>query len=169
MTDVLISEMRAGLMVLTMNRPENRNALNPALCVALTECLGRAAEDPAVRAVVLTGAGGTFSVGGDVKAMNEGSGRNAPESERVVALRSHGGLALPLRNAQADNRGHRGAGGGCRAIARTRVRLPHLRQERKAHHRLRQCGRGTGRNTILWFRRDDCSGRDDASWLPTSL
>jgi 2-(1,2-epoxy-1,2-dihydrophenyl)acetyl-CoA isomerase len=87
LTDVLVSQMRAGLMVLTMNRPDNRNALDAALCIALAEHLGRAAEDPAVRAVVLTGAGGTFSVGGDVKAMNEASGRNAPESERVAALR----------------------------------------------------------------------------------
>jgi len=58
LTDVLLSEMRAGLMVLTMNRPEHRNALNAALCIALAEHLRRAAEDPAVRAVVFTGAGG---------------------------------------------------------------------------------------------------------------
>ena len=88
MTEILLSEMRGGLMVLTMNRPESRNALNPALCMALAERLAAAAEDPAVRAVVLTGAGGTFCVGGDVKAMNEGSGRDAPERERIAALRA---------------------------------------------------------------------------------
>ena len=56
-----------------MNRPESHKALSPALCVVLAEHLGKAAEDPAVRAVVLTGAGGTFSVGGDVKAMSDES------------------------------------------------------------------------------------------------
>ena len=88
MVDVLLVEMRRGLMVLTMNRPESRNALNAALCLALAEQLGRAAEDRAVRAVVLTGAGGAFSVGGDVKAMNEGTDRDAPEAERIAALRA---------------------------------------------------------------------------------
>jgi 2-(1,2-epoxy-1,2-dihydrophenyl)acetyl-CoA isomerase len=88
MTQVLLSEMRGGLMVLTMNRPESRNALNPALCLALAERLAAAAADPAVRTVVLAGAGGTFCVGGDVKAMNEGSGRDAPEAERIANLRA---------------------------------------------------------------------------------
>ena len=88
MTQVLLSEMGGGLMVLTMNRPESRNALNPALCLALAEHLAAAAADPAVRTVVLAGAGGTFCVGGDVKAMNEGSGRDAPEAERIANLRA---------------------------------------------------------------------------------
>ena len=88
MADVLLSQMRGGLMVLTMNRPESRNAMNAALCLALAGQVGRAAEDSAVRAVILTGAGGAFSVGGDVKAMNEGTGRDAPEGERIVALRA---------------------------------------------------------------------------------
>jgi 2-(1,2-epoxy-1,2-dihydrophenyl)acetyl-CoA isomerase len=88
LADVLLSQMHGGLMVLTMNRPESRNALNAALCLALAEQLARAAEDRGVRAVVLTGAGGAFSVGGDVKAMNEGRARDAPEAERIAALRA---------------------------------------------------------------------------------
>jgi enoyl-CoA hydratase/carnithine racemase len=57
MTDILLSERRGGLMVLTMNRPESRNALNAALCAALAERLAAVAEEEATRAVVLTGAG----------------------------------------------------------------------------------------------------------------
>ena len=88
MTEILLSEMRGGLMVLTMNRPESRNALNPALCLALAERLAAAADDPAVRAIVLTGAGGTFCVGGDVKSMGARADRDAPERDRVAALRA---------------------------------------------------------------------------------
>ncbi len=88
LTEVLLSEMRGGLMIATMNRPESRNALNAELCLALADLLARVASDPSVRAVVLTGAGGAFSVGGDVKAMNEGRGRDAPEAERIAALRA---------------------------------------------------------------------------------
>lgn len=88
MAEILLSEMRGGLMVLTLNRPEHRNALDAALCTVLAERLAAVADDPAVRAVVLTGAGGTFCVGGDVRTMNEGSGRDVPERERVAALRA---------------------------------------------------------------------------------
>lgn len=88
MTDILLSEMRGGLLMLTMNRPESRNALNAELCRVLTERLAAAAEDAAVRAVLLTGAGGTFCVGGDVKSMGARADRDAPESDRIAALRA---------------------------------------------------------------------------------
>ncbi len=87
MSDALLEEMRGGLLILTMNRPERRNAMSPELTLALRDATARAAEDPEVRAVMLTGAGGTFCVGGDVKAMNEGSGTAAPPGERLHNLR----------------------------------------------------------------------------------
>ncbi|MGH1424259.1 MAG: enoyl-CoA hydratase-related protein [Pseudooceanicola sp.] len=87
MTDVLLSEMRDGLLILTMNRPEARNALDPTLCDALPAALAKAAEDPAVRAVMLTGAGQSFCVGGDVKAMSRAEGRDRPEADRIARLR----------------------------------------------------------------------------------
>ncbi len=87
MSDALLEEMRDGLLILTMNRPERRNAMNPELTLALRDATARAAEDPNVRAVLLTGAGGTFCVGGDVKAMNEGSGRDLSQGERIHNLR----------------------------------------------------------------------------------
>ena len=88
MGNVLLSRMRGGLLILTMNRPESRNAMDTALCGALADELAGVAEDRGVRAVILTGAGGAFSVGGDVKAMNEGTGRDTPEAARVAALRA---------------------------------------------------------------------------------
>jgi 2-(1,2-epoxy-1,2-dihydrophenyl)acetyl-CoA isomerase len=62
--------------------PESRNAVKAALCSALADQLAYAAEDRGVRAVIITGTGGAFSVGGDVKTMNDGSGRDTPEAAR---------------------------------------------------------------------------------------
>ncbi len=62
--------------VLTLDRPEVRNAIDVPTRELLRDELRRAVDDPAVRAVVLTGAGGTFSAGGDVRSM-EGAGPDA--------------------------------------------------------------------------------------------
>ena len=68
MTDVLLHERRDNVLWLTLNRPEVHNALNAAVTHALTEALQLASDDEAVRAVVLTGAGGrTFCAGADLK------------------------------------------------------------------------------------------------------
>ncbi len=54
-------------MVVTMNRPQAYNALNLSLTQALIEAFQTAADDPGVRAVVLTGSGPAFCAGGDMK------------------------------------------------------------------------------------------------------
>ncbi|MBN8808711.1 MAG: enoyl-CoA hydratase/isomerase family protein [Sphingomonas sp.] len=69
MDQPIIDHFDQGLLTLTMNRPDTRNALSSDLLDALLDALDRAASDRTVRAVLLRGAGGTFSVGGDVKAM----------------------------------------------------------------------------------------------------
>lgn len=67
-----IGEERAGdTAVLTLSAPQRRNALSPALRVELRERLQAVMSDEAVRTVVLTGAGGVFSAGGDVRQMAE--------------------------------------------------------------------------------------------------
>ena len=63
----LLSADEGGVRTLTMNRPEARNALDLASYRALTAALVEAGRDPAVRAVVLTGAGGHFTAGNDLK------------------------------------------------------------------------------------------------------
>jgi 2-(1,2-epoxy-1,2-dihydrophenyl)acetyl-CoA isomerase len=68
-TDDLLAEIDDGVAVITMNRPERRNALSDAMLTALGAVLGRAEADDAVGCVVLTGAGGAFCAGGDVKGM----------------------------------------------------------------------------------------------------
>ncbi|KIZ38181.1 MULTISPECIES: enoyl-CoA hydratase [Rhodopseudomonas] len=72
MTDIVLQQLDQGLLTITMNRPDRRNALNPDMVRGLVEAARRAAEDHEVRAVLLKGAGGTFCVGGDVKSMAEG-------------------------------------------------------------------------------------------------
>jgi 2-(1,2-epoxy-1,2-dihydrophenyl)acetyl-CoA isomerase len=70
--DIVLQKLEGGLLTITMNRPERRNALNPDMVRGLVEAARRAADDPEVRAVLFKGAGGTFCVGGDVKSMAEG-------------------------------------------------------------------------------------------------
>lgn len=68
-TTELLATLDDGVLTLTMNRPESRNAMTGPMTSALATTLARAELDPAVRCIVLTGAGGAFSGGGDVKAM----------------------------------------------------------------------------------------------------
>ena len=60
--------------VLTLNRPEARNALSLELRNALAETLPKLRDDETIRAVVLTGSGGHFCAGGDLRAMAAGQG-----------------------------------------------------------------------------------------------
>lgn len=84
----LIEKLEDGVLTLTLNRPEYRNALTMALTDALLKALRRATVDGAVRALVLTGAGRAFCVGGDVKTMAEEETRQTLE-ERAQLLREH--------------------------------------------------------------------------------
>jgi 2-(1,2-epoxy-1,2-dihydrophenyl)acetyl-CoA isomerase len=85
MSDMVLQSLDDGLLTITMNRPDRRNALHPDMTRGLVEAARRAAEDQAVRAVLLKGAGGTFCVGGDVKAMAVAEPK--PLEERVAMLR----------------------------------------------------------------------------------
>jgi enoyl-CoA hydratase/carnithine racemase len=63
---VLLTEDRGAIRVLTLNRPEKRNAFDVALAGALTDALAAASADDAVRVVVVTGSGPYFTAGVDV-------------------------------------------------------------------------------------------------------
>ena len=90
MTADLLEVVKDGVAVLTFNRPDRLNALNRPMLDALMEALPRLAEDSAVGAVVVTGAGRAFCSGGDVKAMAEGAGDLGGQGmeERAHALRT---------------------------------------------------------------------------------
>jgi enoyl-CoA hydratase len=72
-SDVLLSERIGDVLVLTLNRPEVRNALNPELKDALLGALDAADADTEVRALVLTGNGPIFCAGMDLKAFARGA------------------------------------------------------------------------------------------------
>jgi 2-(1,2-epoxy-1,2-dihydrophenyl)acetyl-CoA isomerase len=63
----VLHQQRDGIVTLTLNRPESLNAMNEAMMGELERVLIQLEGDPAVRAVVLTGAGRAFSSGGDQK------------------------------------------------------------------------------------------------------
>lgn len=68
-TEDLLADLDEGVLTLTLNRPEARNAMSDAMTGALARELARAELDPTVKCVVLTGAGKGFCAGGDVKGM----------------------------------------------------------------------------------------------------
>ncbi|WP_405836032.1 enoyl-CoA hydratase-related protein [Streptomyces sp. NBC_01518] len=75
MSDLVLTERVGAVLVATLNRPEARNALNPELIDELSTVLREADTDPAVRAIVLTGAGTVFCAGMDLKAFAKGGGK----------------------------------------------------------------------------------------------
>jgi enoyl-CoA hydratase len=74
-SDVLLRERRGGVEILTLNRPEKRNALNRELLDALATTFAELETDPDVRVIVLTGAGDrAFSAGMDLAEFASGGG-----------------------------------------------------------------------------------------------
>ena len=87
-TDHLLARIEQGVGVLTFNRPERRNALSGAMLDALGRLLARFERDDDVRCVLLTGAGGAFCAGGDVKQMaGDGEPAAPPVSYEELVLR----------------------------------------------------------------------------------
>ncbi|NKE68459.1 enoyl-CoA hydratase [Ramlibacter sp. RBP-2] len=65
----LLATLQDGILTLTLNRPQARNAMSRAMNESLAQQLAQAELDPEVRCIVLTGAGNAFCAGGDVKGM----------------------------------------------------------------------------------------------------
>lgn len=64
-----LTERRGNVLLITLNRPQARNAVNSAVSTAVGDALHEAQNDSAVRAVVLTGTGESFCAGADLKAI----------------------------------------------------------------------------------------------------
>ena len=91
MSSELLETFHDGIATLTINRPQSRNSMTTEVMQGLSEAMPRLANDPAVRLVVLTGAGGAFCAGGDVKGFvnkEPGSANSLPFEQNVNLLRA---------------------------------------------------------------------------------
>ncbi len=78
---VLLRETSDGICTLTLNRPQSFNALSEQLLIRLSETLDEIANNPAIRVVIITGAGPAFCAGHDLKEMQQGSDRGQHQSK----------------------------------------------------------------------------------------
>ena len=72
MSEVVTLERRGNIALVTLNRPEARNAISPEVSQTMAGLLDEIEADAAMRAVVLTGAGEVFSAGADLKVVAQG-------------------------------------------------------------------------------------------------
>jgi enoyl-CoA hydratase/carnithine racemase len=88
--EVLKIERRQNYAILTLNRPEKRNALNEAMMKALDEAVGSIENDKDIRAVIVRGAGGSFCSGLDLAEADRLEGGHSPVNiERVFHRFAH--------------------------------------------------------------------------------
>ena len=78
MSDAVLVERDGGIVTLTFNRPDVRNAMTTELTDAFTEAVASLRADPSVRVVVVTGAGKSFCAGGDLSWIQPGPGADVP-------------------------------------------------------------------------------------------
>ncbi len=88
--------VRDGVAHVTLNRPEAGNALNLELGQELLRAVLRCDEDPEVRAVLISGAGGMFCVGGDLKSFSD-QGEHLPHHLKEVTTYLHAAVSRMAR------------------------------------------------------------------------
>lgn len=159
-------ELRKPAVVLTLNRPDRRNALSRALITELTEAFGRARDDAAVRCVILTGAGNAFCAGMDLAELQEslatGKGKQAPVWDDALRLAKLYDLmyTLPKPTVAAVNGAAVAGGAGlvsacdlAVAVPEARFGYPEVRRGLVAAmvmpHLLRHVGERTARYLLL--------------------
>jgi enoyl-CoA hydratase len=75
----VLTEARGDVLVVTIHRPEVRNAVDAVTATGLVEAFRSFDQDDALRIAILTGAAGTFCAGADLKALAEGRGNKLSE------------------------------------------------------------------------------------------
>ena len=92
---MLATHLDAGILTLTLDRPEKRNALSSALIEELRAAVARAENDAAVRVVVLKGAGKDFCAGADLEELLASADQDPAENEQSALKLGH--LFVTLR------------------------------------------------------------------------
>jgi enoyl-CoA hydratase/carnithine racemase len=114
---VLLVEDRGAVRILTLNRPEKRNALNSALTQGLLDALRAADADDSVGAVVLTGAGQGFCAGADLSEFKELGAGLAAEERAELTMQLHLSFMKTSKPIVSAINGHAMGGGAGIAIA----------------------------------------------------
>ena len=83
---LVLLDITEGLATVTLNRPEKLNALTPALCDELIAALRRMSSDPAVRAIILTGAGRAFCAGADLSMLGSDGDALVAAGKQIALL-----------------------------------------------------------------------------------
>ncbi|MBW2390192.1 MAG: enoyl-CoA hydratase/isomerase family protein [Deltaproteobacteria bacterium] len=83
MTDLIRSERKGAVALLTLNRPDTLNALDQAILLAFEAAVGEVAADASVRALIVTGEGRAFAAGADIEAMSTMSPAEAEAFSRL--------------------------------------------------------------------------------------
>ncbi|MCI4041111.1 enoyl-CoA hydratase/isomerase family protein [Streptomyces sp. TRM75563] len=108
----LIPSVERGVATVVITNPAKRNAMTAAMWRSLPELLERLAADPAVRVLVLTGAGDTFCAGADISTLRE-----SPDTAQGLAVAAEEALAAFPRPTLAAVRGYCVGGGSQLAAA----------------------------------------------------
>ncbi len=95
-TPQLMTTVSDGVLVLTINRPERRNAMSPEIYSALLDTLSRAIDDKHIGSIVLTGSGTAFSAGGDVARMAGATAEELSYEQKIARLRSRARISEML-------------------------------------------------------------------------
>lgn len=103
MTDLIKTATEAGVLMLTFNRPDKKNAITAAMYAAAAAALRAADGDAAVRVAIITGAGDAFTAGNDLKDFAENPPKNgdAPVFQFMDALASFSKPAIAAVNGVA--------------------------------------------------------------------
>ncbi|MDO4591404.1 MAG: enoyl-CoA hydratase [Comamonadaceae bacterium] len=96
MTEALLIRQEGGVLILSNNNVAARNALSPEFYAAVTAALTKAAQDPSVGAIILTGEGGHFCAGGDLRQLAKR--RELPMQERREKLEGLHNLIRAVRD-----------------------------------------------------------------------